>query len=77
MLHEHESVHTNVCLQEHEFVLQPFLHLPLVNSMIAFGTDEFNMNSSQNFPSSICHPFPVGDCRFNTGIHADFQMVDG
>ena len=36
-------------LQEDEFVLQPFLHLYLVNSTIASVTDEFNMNSSQKF----------------------------
>ena len=74
ILPEHESVHTNAHLQENEFVLQPFLHLHLVNSTIASGTDEFNMSSSQNFPSSFCYPFPVGDGRFNTGIHADFQI---
>ena len=71
MLHEQESVHTKFAhLQEDQFILQPFLHFYLVNSTIASGTDELNMNSSQNFKLSICNPFPIGDGRFNTGTLA-------
>ena len=75
ILNEHESVHTKFArLQKDEFVLQSFLHLYLVNSTIASGTDEFNMNSSQKFKPSMFNPVPIGDGRFNTGTHADFQI---
>ena len=74
-LPEHEFVNTKFTrLQEDEFVLQPFLHLYLVNSTIASGTGEFNMNSLQNFKPSICNSFPINNGRFSTGTHADFQI---
>ena len=64
-LHKRESVRTKFPRwQEDEFVLKPFLQLYLVNSMMTSGTDEFNTNSSQNFKPSVCHPFPIGDGRF-------------
>ena len=75
ILHDHESVHTKTRrFQEYEFVLQPFLHLYLVNSTIASGTDEFNINSLQKFKPSTCNPFPTDDGRFNAGTHADLQI---